>query len=755
MPEAYAAVPHTTEDYSTTTPVFRDIPDHLKGLKLWIVWEIPVWKRGQEKPKKIPRTPDGKGYPTKGFAERKEFGTFAEVEAACKSNPRFYPGIWLTDVPGLVCLDYDAHPDGGPIEVPPYDSYTEYSVYWGFHVFCYLKDGTVPNLPKDVDVRSNSWVVMTGNTVKQRLVIRDLTDELCKPKEEIILLDDDTTPKKEPVKLTADATSRHPEFKKIVTSGVANNFTFEMILSSCQIANKDFPVPKTKEQVEREVVSLFDWATTKQILKAGDKKKKDAERTIILPGGIITPLMKEILDRHHPNVAIAHCLNTLIGTDNKDGGTVRWNTDQQAWFVWDGRVWQKEPDGLSVVKYAEGFLFRAMEDAAKSKNESFLKRLLSCQGIGNIRGAMGFLQGMTAVKDDVFDTDDNLFNIKNGTLDLRTGEILSFDKTNFITRIGHVEYKKDADCPAWDAHLALVIPDKETRHAFQSYMGYTLVAGNGENTALFLYGGGKNGKTETVLTVADIFGTYTLNAQAATFYIRKYDDQPRPDIARLKGPRFITIPEGAQGKVIDEGLLKQLTGGDVVTARFLYGREFDFIPKGKLVFFTSHLPKIQGRDPGIWRRIFPVPFEQTVPKDKRIRDYHKILIEKEGPGILNWLLRGLQIYREKGLVVSSAIKEAKGTYKAREDVLAEFMDKYVITESRDDVILRADLYVSYKLWAGADQTTKTFPKTKFNMMIEERVGAAIQVHNVGWCWTGIRVLKADEEVEQRTIDNEW
>jgi P4 family phage/plasmid primase-like protien len=567
---------------------------------------------------------------------------------------------------------------------------------------------------------------------------------------------DDVDPKKEPYVMKDGVKKNHYTIISYVGKEMATAVPIPAIHAACQSMNDNgyFDRTRTPDELTKEVDSAIKYSIRMQNAKKEDKEKKKTERVILLPNGVITPEMKKILDTHHPNAAIAHCLNKLIGTEDKDGGTVRWDTDQQSWFVWDGKVWQKEPDGLSIIKYAESFLFRAMEDAAKSGNESFLKRLLTCQSIGNVRSAMGYLQGMTAVKDDIFDSDDNLFNVMNGTINLLTGECLHFKKENFITRIGNVEFNKNATSSMWDEHLKLVIPDEETRKSFQIYTGYTLVAGNGENTALFLYGSGKNGKTETVLTISDIFGTYTLNAQANTFYMRKYDESPRPDIARLKGPRFITIPEGAQGKVIDEGLLKQLTGGDVVTARFLYGREFDFIPKGKLVFFTNHLPKIQGRDPGIWRRIFPVPFEQTVPKDKRIKDYHKRMIELEGSGILNWILNGLVEYRKNGLKISDAINAAKGTYKAREDVLAEFMGMFVVTGDHNDTIPRADLYASYVLWSGGDLTVKPFGKAKFNTLIEERVGSAIQKRD-GWYWPGVRKMNTGETGQQATFDSEW
>jgi len=538
---------------------------------------------------------------------------------------------------------------------------------------------------------------------------------------------------------------RHPVLLKIVTARVAQRIPFPKILEECVITNTTFTPPKSPDVLEAEVKSLYEW------VEKAETKKDTEKRQRLLPGGIITPEMKKIIETNHPNVSIAHCLNMLIGMDAPDGGVIRWNAEQEAWFYWDGKIWVKDIVGQFIVNYAEDFLFKAMADAATANNKSFILSLMNTQSVGNVRGAMFYLQGMVSVKDNVFDADNSLFNVQNGTVDLNTGELFPFNKTDYITRIGNVDYVKDATAPKWTKHLSLVIPNDDTRKAFQYYIGYTMMGGNSENTALFLYGGGKNGKTETTLTITHLYGTYSLNSQPQAFYERINDDSPRPDIARMKGARFISIPEGRKGKQLDEGLFKQLTGGDVVTARYLYGREFDFIPTGSLVFFTNHLPKISGRDVGVWRRIFPIPFKATIPKENRIKDYHKILVNEEASGILNWMLKGLKLYQDKNeLFVSQIITDAKSSYKDTEDVLSDFMSGYIITEDEKDKILRSDLYKSYKLTVGEDRGVRAYGRQKFNDLMSERLGDAVRFTE-GYRWVGIRVRK-DGEVPQTTMD---
>jgi putative DNA primase/helicase len=347
---------------------------------------------------------------------------------------------------------------------------------------------------------------------------------------------------------------------------------------------------------------------------------------------------------------------------------------------------------------------------------------------------------MVAVDTDVFDVSPNLINLLNGTYDVVTGALSPHRKNDYITRIAGVDYNPTATCDKWEKHLQLVIPDAATRLAFQVYMGHALIAGNPENAAIFAYGVGKNGKTVTFATIDAVLSKYAISASPATFTERMNDDAPRPDLARMKGARLITVPEGKQGRRLDEGVLKNLTGGsDDVTARFLYGREFSFKPTAKLCFHTNHLPKITGRDNGIWRRIYPIPFTTVVPEENRIKDYDKIMYTTEGDGILNWLIKGYKYYMIWGsLIYTTVIDEARVLYKDKEDVLGDFFEHYRITGDEKDKVPRSDLYDAYKVWCNYENSSeKPYTKNKFNDMIEERVGSPKKSDGV-WVWFGIK-----------------
>ena len=169
------------------------------------------------------------------------------------------------------------------------------------------------------------------------------------------------------------------------------------------------------------------------------------------------------------------------------------------------------------------------------------------------------------------------------------------------------------------------------------------------------------------------------------------------DVARLKGARFVTSNEPDQGDRIDEGLLKQLTGGDKVTARHLYGKEFEFEPEFKLWMATNHKPIIRGRDLGIWRRMHLIPFTVTIPDEKVDKNLiHKL--RRELTGILNWAVEGCRKWQREGLGMPQAVKSSVKEYQSEMDVVTNFLETCTL-EAEGFTVRAKDLYQAYREWA--------------------------------------------------------
>jgi P4 family phage/plasmid primase-like protien len=465
---------------------------------------------------------------------------------------------------------------------------------------------------------------------------------------------------------------------------------------------------------------------------------------------LLTTEIEALILENHINTAIAKSLNKTIGNAATDNDLIRYCTTEKTWFVWDGTRWLKD-ERSNVLRLAWDHVCELMIEASRIRNVAVQHQLIKAQSNNEIKNSLNLLISLVSVTSNDFDKDDVLLNCLNGTIDLQTGIKRDFDRKDMITRMAPVPYVPGAKCPKWDSHLALVFEnDDDLIKAFQRVMGYALVGGNGESKLFILFGRGKNGKSVTVNTIGLILGDYTINADASTFYTRTNPEAARGDIARMKGRRMVTAAEGKSGKFLDEGLIKNLTGGDEVTARFPYGREFDFIPTAKLLLHTNHLPRIQDRDDGIWRRPYPIPFTAVIPEDKRVKDYDRVLFSEEGSGILNWMLAGLADYQlDKKLLYPKKVLEALNQYKQATDILAEFLEGFIITGSEADTTSRNDLWIAYKLSIGTDNP---FSKSKFNSMIEERLGAPAKRSNAGYVWVGIRT-KQDADRQAELVDD--
>ncbi|GHU12348.1 hypothetical protein FACS1894161_0380 [Spirochaetia bacterium] len=243
------------------------------------------------------------------------------------------------------------------------------------------------------------------------------------------------------------------------------------------------------------------------------------------------------------------------------------------------------------------------------------------------------------VKTDHLDTNPWLLNVENGTVDLRTGELREHRQEDMITKIAHVTYDKNADCPIWRNFLMEIMNyNAELIRFIQTAAGWAITGNTSEQSMFILFGTGANGKSTFLNTIMNLLGDYAIATPTETF-MKKSGDQITNDIARLRGTRSVTTTEAEQRRRLSEPLIRQITGNDRMTARFLYGEFFSFVPTFKIFMATNHKPVIKGTDHGIWRRIKLIPFTNRIPEEKQDKNLEEKL-RAEASGILNWLLEG-------------------------------------------------------------------------------------------------------------------
>ena len=249
----------------------------------------------------------------------------------------------------------------------------------------------------------------------------------------------------------------------------------------------------------------------------------------------------------------------------------------------------------------------------------------------------------------------------------------------------------------------------------QKCVGYSLSGSIREQCVYFLYGMGNNGKSTFLDTLSDMLGDYSSNVQPETIMMKKFSgDSANSDIARLKSARYVTCEEPTEGVRLNEGLIKQLTGGSKITCRFLYGDEFEYTPEFKIWVATNHKPVIRGTDLGIWRRIKLIPFEVNIPPEKVDKNL-KYKLRKEMPQILHWAVEGCMKWQRDGMQEPECVQEAVKEYKNEMDLLAGFLeDAVVIDYTCSEKIMAKDLFEMYSKWAKKnneyEMTSKKFFK---------------------------------------------
>ncbi|MCW6680856.1 phage/plasmid primase, P4 family [Aerococcaceae bacterium NML130460] len=408
------------------------------------------------------------------------------------------------------------------------------------------------------------------------------------------------------------------------------------------------------------------------------------------------------------------------------GKAIRYSYINKTWYYYTQQgVWVQDQTGtlkrivdivVNDMKYEPAIVSDEIseEDAAKLKQ----KHIKTSRNHTGKKNMLKETEHLVPVEPEDFDRDDYLLNVQNGYLNLSTGILSLHDVDRMFSKISYAEFTDKIDCPQWEQFLEEVfLGDKELIHYIQKAVGYSLTGSTREQNLFILYGNGRNGKSVFLDILNAIMGTYAINIQPQTIMVKQGYSSHTSDIARLANARFVTTTEPNEGTRLDEGLVKQLTGGDKVTASFKYGAEFEFTPKFKIWMATNHKPIVRGRDEGIWRRLHMIPFNLKL-KDSEVDKELKYKLKAELPAILNWAVQGCMMWQREGLKMPKAVLDSVKEYRQEMDVIAAFIDECCI-ESPNVYIKATDLYGAYKDWAKSNENY-LMSHTKFGVEITDR-----------------------------------
>ncbi len=272
--------------------------------------------------------------------------------------------------------------------------------------------------------------------------------------------------------------------------------------------------------------------------------------------------------------------------------------------------------------------------------------------------------------------------------------------------------------------------------------GYACTGSTKEQALFFFYGTGANGKGTLLNTITRIIGDYAVIASTEVFTESKHDRHPT-ELAALRGARLVVAQETDEGRKWAESKLKALTGGDPITARFMRQDFFTFVPKFTLIIAGNHKPSIQTLDEAMRRRIYLVPFNVTIPKDKRDSDLYEKL-KHESSGIMQWLVDGAAAYHLEGLKPPAVVIEATESYFEDEDLIAQWAGAYCET-GKDYWDLTGSLFNSWKQF-GISANFRPGSDSEFKKKMESAGYRYHKTGSRGRHYQGIRLKQTKNSV---------
>lgn len=738
----------------------ENLPEELKQVAHWVCWT------GRDKVPKNPHT--GRN------AASNNPGTWSDFETACKACETYrFDGIGFMFAPPYFGVDLDHCTDNIDFcdeFVETLQSYAEYSVSGtGVHIIC---RGSLPDGARrrgNVEMYSEGrYFICTGN------VYNPSYTKIVECTESVKVLHSKYLPSDVPSVEHRQVVTVSMEDQEVVDKArnCRSGYLFTLLyagdwhgiyssqseadLALCnQLA---FWTQKDEQQMDRIFRSSGlmreKWdskraGTTYGAITIGkacancvnvyEPHKYDDDTALALAlfgdGSVSAETPKKVYDM--TDTGNAHRLQ------DRFGHVIRYSYNRKKWYYWDGKVWRLDDTG-EIKKLADIICEEIKREGYQEQDEKtqadllkWATRTASSKGKESMVKECQHLHGIPAAPDE-FDSYAEYLNCQNGIVNLRTGELLPHDSNFAMSKICYSEYDVEGKEPTlWLKFLADVTDnDQDLMKYIQKSVGYSLTGSNREQCAYFLYGMGNNGKSTFLDTLSDLLGSYSANAQPETIMMRKWGDGGAlSDIARLKSARFVTSEEPTEGVRLNEGLLKQLTGGSKITCRFLYAEEFEYTPEFKIWIATNHKPVIRGTDLGIWRRIKLIPFEVNIPKDKVDKNL-KYKLRKEFPQILRWAVDGCRLWMQEGMEEPMKVQLAVKEYKQEMDLLAGFLDECVEIDYNCQTRVPAQaLFRAYSQWAKENNEYEMSSKKFFTEVTKKlpekgRDGRGIYYKNI-------------------------
>ena len=413
------------------------------------------------------------------------------------------------------------------------------------------------------------------------------------------------------------------------------------------------------------------------------------------------------------------------------GDFARYNATAKSWYVYDGIRWKPDPGDLTVENYAKILSRCLWLYSADTQSKAFQSFAFNIQQRRKRRTMIEDARDLLPVDQKKFDADPYLFNCQNGVLNLKDHTFIKHDPNLLLSKVANVAYDPEAHCDDFNVFLKQNMQGDQGKIDYlQTLFGYAMTGTNEREECYMLYGSTtRNGKGTLTNTINYLFGDYGANVQPETLAMQKNRDgrTASGDIARLDGVRFLQMSEPPKKMKMDVALLKTLLGRDVITARHLYEREFQFIPCFKLFINTNFLPVVLDDTLFSSGRVKVITFDrhfEDSEQDHTLKD--RLQSPESLSGILNWCLEGLKRYHGNGntIHVPDCVRGATEEYRSKSDKIKNFFTE-AMTENPFETVKAGDVYAHFVKWCqlngyGVENKSNFFDELRAKGLLLEK-----------------------------------
>ena len=741
---------------------YSAIPQELKGYKNWVCWQAYPDPKSHSGISKKPINPR-----TGGFAMPNNSDTWSDFETAVRESAKYsgigfmfsnspFFGVDLDDMPN----DIQDYQNGGTDNiisefVNTLQSYTEFSQSkTGVHIIC---KGTLPEGRRKAKNDSGGFemyengrfFVVTGNYCSEYGYINDCTESVKPLHSKYLGKTAEPKPNRQNITVNlnsvddivrAACSAKNGSLFKALYSGDFSAYSSHseadmafcnMLAFWCGCDSEKMDAIFRQSGLMRDKWDRKQSGTTYGVITLQKaisgcsqtyNPKKQNDYSISIGNGKVIQTVDEEKMRAYTfdDMGNAERFVDLFGEN------VRYCYTEKKWYFYNSMRWSVDNLGVilrmadkcvEAMKAEAKLYLQADEESGGDMAKAFEKHMKSSRSNKSKKAMLNEIEHHLPILPIQMDRYKMALNTPSGIINLKNGDVKAHNPEYYFTKITSVDCAEAADCPRWLAFLDdIFASDKDLIRYIQKAVGYSLTGSTAEQCAFFLYGTGRNGKSTFIDVIRDVFGDYAANIQPETIMVKSSQSNAiNSDIARLKGARLVTSVEPNEGVRLNEGLLKQLTGDDTVTARKLYSEEFEFKPEFKLWMATNHKPIIRGTDTGIWRRIHMIPFNVQIPEDKVDKNLtHKL--KAEMTAIFKWCIDGCLMWQREGLQMPAAVLKSVREYRREMDVISAFIEDKCTLEG---TVQASMLYAAYASWADSNNEY-CMSNTKFSTELAKR-----------------------------------